>query len=78
MHHPTIGHITYQVNVYTYGERKPYQREFETWQSAYAYVKREIRDNAAGHRQIDVIKHRSDGFVFQGIFRWFPHLGRTV
>lgn len=78
MMHPKYGHITYRVEIYTDGERKPYEREFEHWQTAYAYIRDHIRTNAAATNCIDVIKHRYDGFIYTGIFRWRPGPGRIV
>jgi len=79
MIHPVFGRLTYRVNVYATVSRsdRPFTRDFDHWQGAYAYAKSIIREDC-GVRAIDVIKHRHDGFIFQGILRWDRAHGRTA
>ena len=79
MIHPKYGHITYRVSVYETesGTDTPYTREFEHWQSAYAWAKRSKRESV-GIRRIDILKHRFNGFIFTGILRWTRSQGRII
>ena len=78
MIHPKYGHLTYRLSLFSYGDPAPYVKEFEHWQTAYAWAKEEIRTNAANLKRIDIVKQRHDGFIFTGIFRYDVINGRTI
>lgn len=59
MMHPKYGHIYYRVSIFTYGDPKSFDQDFEHWQSAYAFAKEEIRTNAANLKSIDIVNGRT-------------------